>query len=331
MRDEDDLQLMSRAAWLYYVGGLNQEETAVRLGTTRARVNKLLRQARSQGIVSISIDPRGNGLLQIEDDLRARFGLERCICSPALGLKPGDTLSGQLADYPRGAVGALAAGLLREQLTRKSDLVVGTGWGRTLDQITRNMAGVQAPKARFVSLMGSLTANSAFNPFEVVQALARATGAEGFFLAVPFIANTPADRDILLAQTTVRAVLAMARHPDLAIISVGELTEGSLLRKSDMISAAELDALRAAGAIGDTNGIFFDAEGRPVAHELNSRTLAVDFEALRSSHTVLLAAGIEKAEATHALLRSGIVRTLIIDGDTACRLHRMTAETAPAA
>lgn len=323
MRDTDDQQLMSRAAWLYYVGGLNQEETASRLGTTRARVNKLLQQAKDAGIVSISIDARGNGLLEVEDRLRETFGLDRCICTPALGLERGDTLPGHLADYPRRAVGSLTATLLRDQLAKKPESTIGTGWGRTLDQITRNMASVHAPKARFVSLMGSLTANSAFNPFEVVQALAKATDAEGYFLAVPFIANTPEDRDILLSQSTVSAVLKMARQTDMAIISVGELTPESLLRRSGMISETELNELHAAGAIGDTNGIFFDAEGRPVSHELNRRTLAVDFDALRESHTVLLAGGLEKAEATHGLLKSGMIKTLIIDGDTARAVANM--------
>ena len=42
----DEETLMARAAWLYYVGGLNQEEAARRLGITRARVNKLLADAR---------------------------------------------------------------------------------------------------------------------------------------------------------------------------------------------------------------------------------------------------------------------------------------------
>ncbi|WP_292898130.1 MULTISPECIES: sugar-binding transcriptional regulator [unclassified Nitratireductor] len=323
MIENDDHELMSRAAWIYYVGGLNQEETANRLGTTRARVNKLLQSAKDAGIVSISIDSRSNGLLEVEDRLRQRFNLERCICSPALGLSRTDKLPGNLSEYPRRAVGSLAATLVKELIARKGDAVIGTGWGRTLDQITRNMAGVSAPRARFVSLMGSLTANSAFNPFEVVQALARATGAEGYFLPVPFIANTPRDRDILLSQTTVRSVLEMARQPDMAIISVGELTEHSLLRRSGMISQLELDELHEAGAIGDTNGIFFDAHGAPVRHVLNQRTLAVNFDALRATHTVLLSGGIEKAEATCALLESGIVKTLVVDGDTAHAVYKI--------
>tara|TARA_R110002012_G_scaffold163125_1_gene325441 strand:- start:350 stop:625 length:276 start_codon:yes stop_codon:yes gene_type:complete len=90
-----------------------------------------------------------------------------------------------------------------------------------------------------------------------------------------------------------------------------------------MISARELKELHADGAIGDTNGIFFDAEGKPVAHELNRRTLAVNFDTLRKTNTVLLSGGLEKAEATNALLKSGVINTLIIDGDTGIAVASM--------
>lgn len=119
MRDADDQELMGQAAWLYYVGGLNQEETANRLGTTRARINKLLQLAKDAGMVSISIDTRSSGMLQIEDELRSRFRLERVICSPAFGLTRGQKLPGDLAEYPRRAVGTLAATLLRDHLARR--------------------------------------------------------------------------------------------------------------------------------------------------------------------------------------------------------------------
>lgn len=84
-----------------------------------------------------------------------------------------------------------------------------------------------------------------------------------------------------------------------------------------MISKAELESLRAAGAVGDTNGIFFDRDGRQVDHDLNQRTIALGFEQLKTLPVILLIAGQEKAEAAKALLRSGIVNGLIIDGDAA--------------
>ncbi|HHG91026.1 MAG TPA: sugar-binding transcriptional regulator [Devosia sp.] len=321
MTEISERQLMARAAWLYYLGGLNQEETSSRMGLTRARVNRLLRQARASGLVSISIDHRDIGLLPVENAIQQEFGLQFCICTPPLGLSPAQMEDNEnLSEFPQRAVGSTAAHYLRDLLASKPDAVIGTGWGRTLNQITRNLAGAKAPKARFISLMGSLTANSAFNPFEVVQALAHATGAEGYFLPVPFIADTKEDREVLLSQHTVARSLEMARHTDLALISIGELTETSLLRQQSMITQQELADLRKAGAVGDTNGIFFDDGGHPVKHSLNDRTLAVSFDDLKRSTTVILSAGPRKVEATCALLRSGVGKGLIIDGDSALLL-----------
>jgi DNA-binding transcriptional regulator LsrR (DeoR family) len=317
MNDMSEIQLMSRAAWLYHVAGLNQEATATRMGVTRARVNRLLQQARESGLVSITINDRDVGLLPVEDALRRTFGLDFCLATPALGLK-GD--AGDLAEIALRAVGTAGARHLRDRLAERPDLIVGTGWGRTLAHLSRQMSGITTPHARFISLMGSLTANSAFNPFEVVQALAQATGGEGYFLPVPFIADSPQDREVLLAQRVVARPLDLARRAQIALISVGELTEASLLRQQGMIGAEDLADLRRAGAVGDTNGIFFDAGGCPVDHPLNARTIGADFSDLARTETVLLSAGTAKTAATEALLRSGIVRGLVIDGDAAIAL-----------
>lgn len=319
----EDEMLMARAAWLYYVGGINQEATAKRLGITRARVNKLLQDARETGLVSITINPTNVGLLPVEDAIRDRFGLDFCICTPALGTeRNGGEANDILQGFAFRAVGAAAAAHLKAHLAQKEDAVIGTGWGRTLQQMTVHLAGVRAPRARFISVMGSLTANSAYNPFEVVHAFARTTGGEGFVLPVPFIADSVEDRKVLLSQRSVQRALEIGRQASVAYISIGELTEGSLLRRQDMISAVELSELRAKGAVGDTNGIFFDAEGRAVDHPLNQRTLALDLDELRAANAVGLIAGRSKLGAAHAFLKSGTARGLIIDGDTALLLMK---------
>ncbi len=321
MNDTADTQLMTRAAWLYYVGGINQQKTSERLGITRARVNKLLQQARESGIVSITINDREVGLLPVEESIAKHFRLTCCICTPQLGLEENTGVSsGDYAEFPRRAVGAAAATYLRQKLASQPDMTVGTGWGRTLEQVPRHLAGFDASAARFVSLMGSLTANSAFNPFEVVQALARATSAEGYYLPVPFVADSHSDRNILMKQSTVSKPLKLARHADMALISIGELTEHSLLRRQRMITQAEVRSLRKAGAVGDTTGIFFNKQGKAVDHPLNQRTLGVGFDALKRSKTVILSAGFEKIDALHALLNSGVATGLIIDGDSALAL-----------
>lgn len=217
-------------------------------------------------------------------------------------------------------MGVAAATYLKSFLSDHEEATIGTGWGRTIEQMTLQLAGVRAPKARFISVMGSLTANSAYNPFEVVHMLARRTGAQGFFLPVPFIADSAEDKKVLVSQRSVAQAIEIARKVSVCIISAGELTEDSLLRRQNMLTKEELISLRAAGAIGDTNGIFFDTQGRPVNHELNRRTIALNFEELKKIPVVLLVAGQEKTAATQALLKSGIINGLIIDGDTTASL-----------
>lgn len=321
MHDMSEQQLMTRAAWFYYVAGFNQEATSQRMGLTRARVNKLLGQARDTGLVSITINERDLGLLHVEEAIQREFGLDFCITTPALGLEEAETaLTGSLASLPLKAVGTAGAQFLRDHLADNPRTTIGTGWGRTLAHLSRQMSGVNSPNARFISLMGSLTANSAFNPFEVVQALAQATGGDGYFLPVPFIADSPSDRTVLMTQRAVARPMDLAKRADIAIISVGELTESSLLRQQGMISREELKELRQAGAVGDTNGLFFGSDGQIVDHSLKGRTIGLGIEDLAKMKTVLLSGGFQKVEATRAILRGRFVRGLIIDGDSAIQL-----------
>ena len=317
---EPDAAIMVRAAWLYHVGGLTQEEVAGRLGVHRTRIARLLGEARERGLVSVSINHDAVRDLDVEDGIARRYGLDFCLVTPAMGFSEADVEPKLVAAQEmiaRRAVGSSAANFLKGKLMPGRPITVGVSWGRTLEQVALHLSGVRNPRARFVSLMGSLTRNSASNPFEVVQALAARTGGEGYFLPVPFIADSVADRAVLMSQRTVAEALVIAQAADLYLISVGELLETSFLRQQAMLSATELRSVRADGAVADSLGRLFDRDGAQVDHELARRTLALDFEQLRRRDVVLLAGGLQKATSIRSLLRTGVVRGLVIDGDAA--------------
>lgn len=325
---EADDTLLVRVAWLYYVASMNQEEVAGRLGLHRTRVTRLLSEARDRGLVSVTIQHDTARLLEVERTLEQRFGLDACLTTPPIGLEDAGRdgallrLQGAVA---RRAVGIAGAGFLRNELAL-GPVTVGVSWGRTIAQVASQLVGVRNPDARFVSLMGSLTRNSASNPFEVVQALAARTGGEGYYLPVPFIADTRADRDVLMSQRSVAETIALARSATMHLISVGELGEGALLREQSMLSKTELDGVRTAGAVCDTLGRLFAADGREIEHDVSRRTLAFDVADLQHKTVVLLAGGPEKVAAIDSLLSSGLVTTLIVDGDTALALTRFQVD-----
>ncbi|TBW37680.1 sugar-binding transcriptional regulator [Siculibacillus lacustris] len=317
---------MVRAAWLYYVGGLNQEETAARLGLHRSRVNRLLSEARDKGLVSITIQSDLVRLLEVEHRLEAQFGLDFCVTTPPIGFerigRRRETTALQAA-VARRAVGAAAAHFLKGKL-EKGPATIGVGWGRTLEQMAMQLTGVRNPEARFVSLMGSLDRNLASNSFEVIQLLAGRVGGQGHFLALPFVADTESDRDVFMSQRTVAGTLAVARAADLHMIGVGELAADAFLTERGMLSKEDLASLHAAGAVADTLGHFFDADGGEIDHPLSRRTLAIGLADLRETPVVLIAGGICKVRAITALLRSGVVDGLVIDGDTALELDEFS-------
>ncbi len=317
---EADADIMVRTAWLYHVGGMTQEEVARRLGLHRTRVVRLLGEARERGLVSVTINHETVRDLDVEDDIARRYGLDFCLATPAMGFTDASDEPRLVAAQEmiaRRAVGGAAANLLKGKLAGDAPLTVGVSWGRTLEQMTLHLSGVRNPRARFVSLMGSLTRNSASNPFEVVQGLAARTGGEGHFLPVPFIADSEADRAVLMSQRTVAEALELARSADLYVISVGELRDTAFLRQHAMLSAAEMRSARAQGAVADALGRLFAQDGTEIDHELTRRTLAVTFEHLRGRAVVLAAGGLAKVPAIQALLRTGVVRGLVIDGDSA--------------
>ncbi|MBV8813205.1 MAG: sugar-binding transcriptional regulator [Verrucomicrobia bacterium] len=326
-----------RAAWLYYVGGNTQEQTAEILGVSRVKVARLLAEAREAGIVKISIEHRFGPMAEVEETIRKHYSLRFCRATPPLLSdsveRPAKMLSpAKLADEgppARRAVAMIAVELLRERMQVDEECIIGVGWGRTTAEVASLMPAMRRPQVKFVSVMGSLTRNLAANLFEVVHKLAAKTGGEGHFLPVPFIANTVADRQILMSQRIVQETLALGEKANFYMISVGECDERAFLFENRYLSAEELAELRAAGAVGDAMGKFFNAEGQVVSSELNERTLAIDLNILRQQEVILLCGGRSKLRPAQGILKAGFVDGLLVDGDSASQMfHEIRAEVA---
>lgn len=303
-----DSEAMVRAAWLYFVGELNQSEIADRLGLSRVKVNRLIAAARAEGVVHVRITHPSTVLIELEDRLCKAFQLDSCRVTPSAG----EPLDGD-SEIDKRFVAIAAAEHLSRAVAAKPDGVFALSWGTTMAAVAQAYRGPRAPKARFVSVMGSLTRKAASNPYEVVHRIAERTGGEGYFLPSPYLADTIADRDVLMNQRTVQTALALAATADLAMSGVTEATPTSFLAAQKLITLEELADCRAAGAIGSFAGLFFDADGRFVDCDVNRRRVGVSGEIFRSRTTVGVASGAAKTESVRAALRGRIFRNLVTD------------------
>lgn len=305
-----EASLATRAAWLSFVGGYTQGQIAARLGVSAVKVHRLIAQARQLGLVKVFVEGAPVECIEAEDVLARRFGLRFCTVVPNM-----TAAAPEAEDSARtiAALGAAGARFLAGYLEQDNAKLIGVGHGRTLAAIADQLPTIPRPDHRFVSLIGSLTRRAATNPFDVIHRLAERTGGEGYFLPVPFIADSVEAKQVLMAQQSVRAIVKLAREAEMFMVGIGELGAEAHMKQVGQLTAAEYSALREAGAVGDLIGHFLDAEGRPVDCEVNDRTLGLRIEDLRDREVIAVAGGAGKRDAILAALRSGVITGLITD------------------
>lgn len=316
---EAETDLAVRAAWLSYVGGYTQEQIAERLGVSRVKVHRLSALAQDMGFVKVSIEHELSSTVALENQLIELYGLKNCILVPSMD-DVNDRYGGTVT-----ALGTAGARFLSRFLDREPATTIGIGWGRTLSAMAETMLRKPRPTNRFVSVLGSLTRHAAANPYDVIQLLTWKTGAEGFIMPVPIIADAAGDRALLMGQNSVRKIVALAENADLYILGIGGCDPETSSFQSGQVNRAELEALQKAGAVGDLLGRFFDENGQFVDCEFNDRVLGLDLDAMSSRRVTAIAGGPDKVPAIMGALRMEVVTTLITDENTAHQLLKPNA------
>src|ERR1051326_5771656 len=165
---------MARAATLYYLEDFTQAEVAQKLGVQRSRVVRLLKRAKDEGIVEITIHPHPTLNLSLEAEFKERFGLQEALLA---------------SDQQDEAVQrSLVAQMVAHYLTRRlqDEMTVAVGMGRNVGAIP-NAVTMVAPRAcRFVSALGgSPQIDALINPDEVARRLAEGFGGSSESLYAP--------------------------------------------------------------------------------------------------------------------------------------------------
>lgn len=303
-----DDQLPTRVAWFYYMENLTQGEIAERLGLTRARVNRMLAEARESGIVQITLNSGFASCTALEHALKQRCGLRDAVVIP----------TPENPDLLLGLLGMAAGDYLSRFLEENRLSAIGIGWGATLRETIRHVRPARYSDLNVTAMMGGLTQGLELNTFEIAGELARRLQANCRYLAAPIYAASARSRDTILAQEVFGEVMERLARIELALLSLGDLSPRSLLIRHGLPRDVTVDELRAKGAVGDVLGQFLDSSGRPINHGINRRAISVPLDSLAKVRTVMLiAGGTNKMRIIAAALKGGSSHVLITDEKTA--------------
>ena len=301
-------ELMVRAAWLYHVESLTQQQIAERMNITRRRVNEILSEALEAGVVRISFDSVLAESVELEAKLRKRFGLQDAVVVPT----PADPA------LLHSVLGRGAAGFLGRLIQTQKPASIGVGWGSTLRETIQHIPSLNEPQIKVRSMMGGLTQSSEINTFEIVRGFAQVLNAQCRYFVAPIYAESPESRDAIISQAVFQRTFKQICEVDVAYLSVGDVSQQSLQVRYGLPEGMTEQILRKAGAVGDLMGRYLDATGREIDHPLNRQVLAPEMDDFRKIGCRIVASGgAHKRKILQAVAQNGLVNVMITDADSA--------------
>ncbi|HZC51991.1 MAG TPA: sugar-binding domain-containing protein [Mycobacterium sp.] len=299
---QSELELAADVARSYYMADRSKVDIATDLGISRFKVARLLELARAKGIVSIQVhDPRGVDV-DLSEALRAELGIRRALVLSS-------------ASSERVRVGALAADYLRSSV--KPGATVGLAWSRSTQALVKHLHDL--PRCTIVQLCGVFAKPMGEEQnVELVRRAAENVGAQVVTFYAPLVVPDAATATTLRRQPGIADALAHCDQLATAVIAVGQWRTGDST-VYDALSERERTVFAKRGAVAESCGILFAADGRPLRDGLQKRTIAVtEAQLRRAGDVVALANEPHRVPAIWALTRRGMVSTLIT--------HRAVAE-----
>ena len=301
-----------KVARLYHSRGLRQNEIAERLQTSQTSVSRLLQQAQDLGIIrtTVVVPPGLNN--DLEEEIEERYGLAECHVI--------DTMSDDDTELTVDLGDAMAS-IFAASWSIPVKILGYTSWSRTMRSMVASLQPVRGQTPRVVEMLGDLGPPTLqHEAARSTQRLAELAGGEPVFLRAPGVSSSPDVRQALLDQDLhARRALRLLDAIDLALVGIGPLKVVSPLKPGDTyFTQKQFDHARAQGAVGQICLRFIDADGRPVATDLDDLLIGVTFKQLHAArHRWAAAGGPSKYAAIHAALMGAWLDTLVLDTRTA--------------
>ncbi|QIL86947.1 MULTISPECIES: sugar-binding transcriptional regulator [Vibrio] len=294
--------LLTEIAISYYQDGATQEEISKKYTLSRAKVGRLLKQARDEGIVEITVKYHPVFSAKIEQRLIERFGVRRALI--ALD-HPND-------EAQRQQVASLVSNYLTSTL--KNGMVVTVGQGRNVSAVAHHIGVITPRDCKFVCSIGGIHPRGGmFNADHICRQLAKKYGGSSETLYAPAYAENREQKRVFMQNSTVKQTLDLARKADIALVGIGDMSENSYMVDLGWFTPQEVVQSRLTqGVVGDFAGHdFFDVHGRVANTVMNDRVIGLGIDEFRPiAEVIAIAAENSKPLALLGALRTGAIDVL---------------------
>lgn len=308
---EKDL-LSIEVARMYYEYDKNQQEIAKSLSISRPTVSKLLKHAKDKQYITIQINSPIESHASLENNLKEKFNLKTVKIAHT-------NLFGDSEETIKKALGKTTAEYLADIV--KDGSRIGISWGETIYNVAQQLEPKIVNNVEVTQLKGGMNlVHANTHDQEIMTQFVKNFHAVGQYIPLPVIFDSQLSMEALMKEKQMQVILERLNTLDIAVYTIGHISEQSLVVQNEYITVDELATLQRT-AVCDICSRFIDEHANPVIEELDSRTFGITIKQLKKvENSILIASGDLKLDGIYTTLKNGVPNVLVTDSITAVKL-----------
>ena len=176
-------------------------------------------------------------------------------------------------------------------------------WNTGVYQVVNALQAARQKKVTVVQLTGTVgSINPLLDGPDLTRWLAQNLGGQYKYLPAPLLVESPATREALLQDRSIREPMQLLKNLDMALVGIGSLSPAlSGLLSAGYITESELREIIRRGGVGDVCSFHYDLHGQVLPLELHQRLIGISLEDLKRTPCVIgVGGGIEEDRSGNA-------------------------------
>jgi DNA-binding transcriptional regulator LsrR (DeoR family) len=292
MLDKDEHQLLIDASVLYYLEGKTQSQIAKELYISRPKVSRLLKKAREQQIVDITINYQNYKFDSLRGELRRRFNVPNVLITK--------TLSDETATLRE--VGKAAAGELNMFL--HDDMTLGISWGKHVRMTSKYLKRYAYNNMRIVELFGAISYDmNEVDMLSIGRSISSKLNGKLYPLPSPIYIKDPIAKKAIIETPIIRKTLTMIEECDLILTGIGAIGNDLQTLWDNYVEKDMKNQIINDGGIGFILAHFFNENGEFLDTEIKEYLIGIKTEIIYEKKIFAIESGKEKEKSILAALR----------------------------
>ncbi|MEG0752116.1 MAG: sugar-binding domain-containing protein [Oscillospiraceae bacterium] len=302
------LERITHIAKMYYNENKTQQEIAKEVNLSRPMVSVLLNEARSLGVVSITVNDVASAIQLLEKRIEEQFSLKKAVV----------VKNGRSALETDDEIARTAYNVCFSEGGAKR--LIGVGWGSMVGKLTDYAESLDISlgmDGKIFPLIGGIGASyRSYHTNEIVRVLSSHTGLAAEYCYLPAFFDSQEEREYAERLENYRAYKDNCSSMDMAIINISNYPSypdlGVVYRYEDLLSKHK--------AAGRLLAHYYDEDGQIITPKVDNVMQASIDELRGTKNVTALCSSHLQSTSVAGALRIGVITNIVIPESLASKL-----------